>query len=427
MNWTQDAQDDSLSNYLTLDTVMSLASLGISMFTARQERRHHHENKEIERKHHKVVVEMEKRIHQEQMVINRKSVENDSKRHKETVQLTEELHSASHQLERSLHQSQLCSALEQHLQDITSDLIVAGKEADRDMWDQRNAQFQTLLLSATVMFAAGMAVIVEGELPEKSETAIIIGYSASVGMSFAFLFVSIILCIRIVVAMSSFMYRLTNHHQSVVTNLVLKASDVMAQLFAIQEGGENLTQSKESCKKSKPDAPGFPGEKRGVPEKMRHKHEKRNLQKYNNLLQQLRVKRREINRYLAHQYLNKRFLTSDYGKADNKKREFARASVRASARSLPSTNNNDHLGRNSPVPARVGEFKRASSHLYLKTPLMSRQASGLLDTSANVPSMTEFEAFWHSHLHLPSKLSMASFYIGTTCLLFAISFLIYSR
>uniref|UniRef100_A0A7S3YI64 Uncharacterized protein n=1 Tax=Lotharella globosa TaxID=91324 RepID=A0A7S3YI64_9EUKA len=228
MNWS-DQLNSSVMDILNLDALVSLASLGVSLFTVDQERRHHAEAKKLELKHHKFMVEMEKRLHDEQIALDQKSVDADKRRHNESVRLSNNLHKQAVHLEHTLHQAQLYSALEQHLQDITSDLIVAGKEADRDMWDQRNAQFQTLLLSATVMFAAGMAVIVEGELPQDTGNVLIVGYSASVGMSFAFLFVSIILCIRIVVSMSDFMYHLTNHHQGVVSGLVQKVTVLLMQ------------------------------------------------------------------------------------------------------------------------------------------------------------------------------------------------------
>jgi len=379
-----------LSSVLNLETMMGIASVGMSLFTARQERQHHLESKNLELKHHKIMMEMERRLHEEQMALDMKSVQADKRRHKESVRLSEDLHKQSARLEKSLHEAQLFSALEQHLQDITSDLIVAGKEADRDMWDQRNAQYQTLLLSATVMFAAGMAVIVEGELPTDSDMVVIIGYSASVGMAFAFLFVSIILCIRIVVSMSSFMYKLTNHHQTVVTNLVLKATDVMNQLFAIQEG-ENLPTTNNGQR--------APGDRKSH---RKHAH-------YDKLLDQLKIKRREINHYLARQYLTRRLLTED--RIEKHKKAFTK---RMSQRNLRME------GKSTP-----GESNREIP--YVERVLSAPVGVSRCGPDEEVPSMTEFEAFWHENLKTAARLSMLSFYVGTTMLLSGISFLIFAR
>eukprot|EP00954_Amorphochlora_amoebiformis_P006727 525661-Amorphochlora_amoeboformis.AAC.1 len=457
--------------------MLGLASLGVSLFTYRQERNHHHEAREMELKHHKVMLDIDKKLHDEQMGLNKTALDMDKRRHEESVKLSEDLHQQSARLERSLHQVQLCAALEQHLQDITSDLVVAGKEADRDMWDQRNAQYQTLLLSATVMFAAGMALIVEGELPMDTNTGLIIGYAASVGMAFAFLFVSIILCIRIVVSMSAFMYSLTNHHQTVVTNLVLKAQDVMAELFALQ-GAEDTAPPERS---PPPGPPGMP--------RFEYKENKEKKKNYKRLLHQLSVKRREINRYLAQQYLNKRLLNKTKYVKKNWAKTWANATWRSPAvGSIVGSNGESKRG--AAVPTGMGKISRLgtrgsvpevgarskehplerqntrgsltrsnvrrsteslrkrdtkeakelkSSPSDLKTPTLgknlsfrnntlSRQDTGLTTTyHDNIPRMTEFEAFWHQNLKLSARLSTLCFYIGTTFLLIAIAFLIFAR
>uniref|UniRef100_A0A6V3JST6 Uncharacterized protein n=1 Tax=Lotharella globosa TaxID=91324 RepID=A0A6V3JST6_9EUKA len=381
MNWS-DQLNSSVMDILNLDALVSLASLGVSLFTVDQERRHHAEAKKLELKHHKFMVEMEKRLHDEQIALDQKSVDADKRRHNESVRLSNNLHKQAVHLEHTLHQAQLYSALEQHLQDITSDLIVAGKEADRDMWDQRNAQFQTLLLSATVMFAAGMAVIVEGELPQDTGNVLIVGYSASVGMSFAFLFVSIILCIRIVVSMSDFMYHLTNHHQGVVSGLVQKATGVMNDVIAIQEGGEYVPfTSREQNKESEEKV--APGEKR--PSFLKHQKAS-----YEKKLNELREKKAEINSYLANQYLNRRL-----GAADRIQRKKMHKKSMRKGESQQTT------------MRREGDekFGRVSTMSMTTKRHLSRQNSNysIHTSETDVPSMTEFEAFWQRNLRFPAK------------------------
>jgi hypothetical protein len=176
--------------------------------------KHHSESLELAREQHRQMNDLEKALHKEAQALSKQSLETDLRLHEESKKLDRRMHKAAVKLDHKLHHAQLCASLEQHLQDMTSSLITAGREADRDMWDQRNAQYQTLLLASTVMFGAGMAVIVEGELPLETAEGIVIGFSAAIGCSFMTLFVSIILSLRVVIAMSRFMYRLTNHHQS---------------------------------------------------------------------------------------------------------------------------------------------------------------------------------------------------------------------
>mmetsp|Transcript_16060 Transcript_16060/g.22542 ORF Transcript_16060/g.22542 Transcript_16060/m.22542 type:complete len:524 (+) Transcript_16060:131-1702(+) len=420
MDWTNGCNDEGdgsfASGLVNLETMLNMASLGVALFTTRQEKKHHLEAKKMEENHHRIALDLERK----QMALDLRSVKADKKRHAESVKLTGDLHKQTIKLEQKLHQVSLCAALEQHLQDITSDLIVAGKEADRDMWDQRNAQYQTLLLAATVMFAAGMAVIVEGELPDDSNTVVIIGYSASVGMAFAFLFVSIILCIKTVVAMSRFMYRLTNKHQTVVTNLVLKATNVMDQLFKMQE---DFTTGGGKCRERPPSRPPpVSAETSGVPGGVStmtsssgvvNKDSKKKSEDYEDLLKKLSSKRREINRYLTRHYLNRRLVTDD--RIIRQPKAF-KASRRAS------------IMRN-PKEEKAGAFGRKCSHNSQKTVYVDQKVAAATPAhmETEVVSMTEFEAFWHQNLKIPARFAMMSFYIGTGCLLCAISFLIFAR
>mmetsp|Transcript_12990 Transcript_12990/g.18159 ORF Transcript_12990/g.18159 Transcript_12990/m.18159 type:complete len:532 (+) Transcript_12990:176-1771(+) len=423
MDWTKGCNDEGdgsfASSLFKLETMINMASLGVALFTTSQEKKHHLDAKKMDQKHHRVALDLERK----QMALDLRSVKADKERHAESVKLTGDLHKQTIKLEQKLHQVSLCAALEQHLQDITSDLIVAGKEADRDMWDQRNAQYQTLLLAATVMFAAGMAVIVEGELPDDSNTAVIIGYSASVGMAFAFLFVSIILCIKTVVAMSSFMYRLTNKHQTVVTNLVLKATKVMDQLFKMQEdfttGGDK--RNERPTPRPAPVSTGVSGVPGGISTAtpssgIPNNDSKKKSEDYEDLLKKLSTKRREINRYLTRHYLNRRLVTDD---RINRQPKAFKATRRATIIRDPKEEKTKAFGRKCSYNA---------SQLPSKSVFMDQKAGAPADhMDAEVISMTEFEAFWHQNLKIPARFAMMSFYIGTGCLLCAISFLIFAR
>jgi len=355
--------------------MLNMASLGVSLVTARNERRHHLESKALELKHHKVALDLEKEHHRasldlerKQHALEKKAIEADKRYHEQTVKL-----------EKKLHEQSLFSTLEQHLQDITSDLIVAGKEADRDMWDQRNAQYQTLLLSATVMFAAGMAVIVEGELPESSGTVVIIGFSASVGTSFACLFVSIILSIRIIVWMSRFMYKLTNAHQEVVTNLVVSAAKLMDQLFKMQSNDDPIPGDRSS---SRP----------------------KNEADYQKLLHRMKRSRHEIHKQITNHYFNIRLKNEDRLKKYPK---------------YFGTRRGLHDRRED----RTMRPRSCVTHDTVTTSVPDRSRSDCEEVS----SMTEFEAFWHENLKVPARIAMLSFYVGTASLLAGISFLIFAR
>ena len=68
----------------------------------------------------------------------------------------ERLHRNSLHADGDLHMRALAQQTEQHFQQLTAELLSAAKETDRDVWEQRNGQFQTLILAATLMFGVAM-------------------------------------------------------------------------------------------------------------------------------------------------------------------------------------------------------------------------------------------------------------------------------
>ena len=75
----------------------------------------------------------------------------------------EKLHKYELETSKKIYLWDASTQMEQHLQQLNADLISTNREADRDMYEQRNSQFQTIIVSATVMFAALCTVIIEGE------------------------------------------------------------------------------------------------------------------------------------------------------------------------------------------------------------------------------------------------------------------------
>uniref|UniRef100_A0A7S2XH00 Uncharacterized protein n=1 Tax=Lotharella oceanica TaxID=641309 RepID=A0A7S2XH00_9EUKA len=132
---------------------------------------------------------------------------------------------------------------------------------------------------------------------------------------------------------------------------------------------------------------------------------------YEKKLQELREKKAEINSYLANQYLNRRL-----GAADRyqRKKRFKKSTRRNETRR--GNDGDEKLHRLSTLSV--------NNRRYL-----SRQNTNhsILTSESDLPTMTEFEAFWQKNLRFPAKLAMRCFYVGTTCLLFAISFLIFAR
>jgi hypothetical protein len=120
-------------------------------------------------------------------------------------------HSASIDLSKRQHLMETFAELAQHFIQLDADLVNATKESERDVYDQRNQQLQTLVLSCTVMFAALSTIMVQGYLVVSSPNALIIGFSICNGLSFACLVGCLVLCIEILALTSRFMICKANY------------------------------------------------------------------------------------------------------------------------------------------------------------------------------------------------------------------------
>lgn len=123
-----------------------------------------------------------------------------------------------------LHLHQLGIAFEQHFMQLSADLFSASKEAERDMYRQRDSQFQTIMISATVMIGVTAAIVVEGELPEGSPEWLAIALATCSGLAFAMFVNTIIISMRVLKMLSKFMY-LKAYDQSRGIDHMLKHTD----------------------------------------------------------------------------------------------------------------------------------------------------------------------------------------------------------
>jgi hypothetical protein len=109
----------------------------------------------------------------------------------------EKLHRQTLEHDKELHVRGIASSTEQHFQELCAELLTAAKEADRDVWEQRNGQFNNLMLSATLMFGVAVASIVEGnfnqDVSDERTSEVITGiFAFFVACALSFLFVSLV-------------------------------------------------------------------------------------------------------------------------------------------------------------------------------------------------------------------------------------------
>eukprot|EP01042_Synura_sphagnicola_P014459 gene14459-18296_t len=140
---------------LVPDTLWEIGGLAATLYSIGQARQHHVEQLSQSRKHHEVEIDLAVKQHKKNLV--------ETKR----VYLLE-----------------LFTNLEQHFQQLNADLISSSKEAERDMFDQRNQNFQTIILASSVMFTALSTVIIDGGLPSPTTEGLIVAFALTSALSF---------------------------------------------------------------------------------------------------------------------------------------------------------------------------------------------------------------------------------------------------
>ncbi len=98
------------------------------------------------------------------------------------------------------------------------------------MFDQRNQQFQTIILSSSVMFSALSTVIIQGILPDTSGDIIFVSYALTTSLSLAFLFIAIVMCIEIITRASKFMYQKARKQTDQLSDAIIKTRNMMTEI-----------------------------------------------------------------------------------------------------------------------------------------------------------------------------------------------------
>lgn len=131
--------------------------------------------------------------------------------HDTAVAHSERLHLDGKDLALRLHIEQLQQELMHHTQQMTHATETARRENMRDVWEQKARKAETLLITNTLMFGSFFAVLVEGQLAPGTDLFTMLVYAASLGVSFAFLFLCMWFTMNNQSRMSSF--NIYNVHQ----------------------------------------------------------------------------------------------------------------------------------------------------------------------------------------------------------------------
>lgn len=170
--------------------------------------------------------------------IHDKELERAKQRHQEAIELAKAHHDYEMKTMKQTYLLELFHSLEQHFQQLNSDLIMNSRESERDMFDQRNQSFQIIILSASIMFAALSSIIVAGDIPNNSGKFFLVAYALLSALSFSFLFLSIVFCFELVSRTSLFMYKRGKLHSR---SLRLAISDTKKMMRDLRGEGRGFT------------------------------------------------------------------------------------------------------------------------------------------------------------------------------------------
>ena len=167
-------------------------------------------------------------------------------------------HSSSNSMNRRFHQHQYHQNFGHLTEQMLLELLLEGAEKERDMWEQRNTQFQTLVIASTVMLGGGFSLIVEGYLPDTANDGtpipnwMIMVFSGCLGLGFALLFVSIVTSLKVLSLMSAFMYTRADKHQRKINGLITELHEQVV-LIEAKIGEEEFEIEREHKKQRIPD------------------------------------------------------------------------------------------------------------------------------------------------------------------------------
>lgn len=115
---------------------------------------------------------------------------------------------------------------------------------ERDMFDHRSQQFSTILVAATIMLSALVAVLAQGVLHEDStdNSLLVIIYSISNSMSMSSLFICDIFCMGVLWRASRFMKNRSRSHFGYLDKAIKKTKEMVRSIRGLKEKEDEIKQ-----------------------------------------------------------------------------------------------------------------------------------------------------------------------------------------
>jgi ABC-type multidrug transport system fused ATPase/permease subunit len=166
-------------------------------------------------------------------------------------------HSVGQKTEDEQHEEEMCLAREQfdrelkttrrtyllstfadietYFQELNENLISSSRDAERDMVDQRNQQFQTIFLADTIMLAALLNILFQGILPDTIANYFYILFSTAIAAGLACLVINVAICMIITRRVTSFMYHRSDNNVHHVKDAMERTKNMMGEIRSRSE------------------------------------------------------------------------------------------------------------------------------------------------------------------------------------------------
>lgn len=134
---------------------------------------------------------------------------------------------------------------------LSTNTFLSKLSSERDMFDHRNQQFSTILVAATIMLAALVAVLAQGVLHEDSQknSILVIAYAASNSLSMSFLFTCDIFCMGVLWRASQFMKNRSRDHCGYLHRAIRKTKKMVKSIRGVKSDSvRNESHSNEGVK-----------------------------------------------------------------------------------------------------------------------------------------------------------------------------------
>eukprot|EP01031_Cornospumella_fuschlensis_P025046 gene25046-30252_t len=119
------------------------------------------------------------------------ALEQEEQQHEEELRLMREQFAKERELARKAYLAATYNDVETYFQELNENLMNSTRDAERDMIDQRNQQFQTLLIASALVLTAVVSAIYEASLPTSTSPVLTRCFVSAIAIALILLLITV--------------------------------------------------------------------------------------------------------------------------------------------------------------------------------------------------------------------------------------------